>query len=755
MFNIKKCLIFILLPLFLIGCGGENEEQLPQEIVAINAQDLLTFAPIKNTQVVDLRNKVTAENNQSLIIESVESIDNKCSFNENDIEGLTFKVTTTDSENVCRFKYNVKPASSQYKGTSEAIVQVVVTKDYTRGDFLPPVSRTVIEGGLLTLNSKDLLIESGFEIDPTSVYLIGDTGSSDIGMIAGVDASSIKYQAPAATTGTVRIFYTEIDSIKNIARPGIIYIAIGQESNHSPIALDQRIDALDRREVDIPIDISSYISDPDGDDIQLIDTKSITGRVIIDSPHSFLYTPGSSGKEVITYIVSDHNGGYGIGLLTFDVNEYKSIVDSVQNLTFTPPLTFNQLSVIDGVYTDSYKELGFTGYTGLYPTFSKDLAEAYCKTKGMKLASLAELKAMRTNVLADMPIFQTDYRWHSGIKYLTHDANAISLETGSTASVSDGYFSCTNDLTAHGWEFLDPYYSGLFNTPTKIYITSKTAGDSIFLPADDYNLTYKFEALSVDGILIDTALASTYLSVSISGNTITVTKKSNAHAIAATLEISDIIAPSTKTKLILGVSLCPLTVTPPVADELSCILILHPKKGYDASGTEAFSTALSNNMLTILGMKKEKIHSLGSKQVGKGITKFQTIRWGDKNTTYSHRKNWLEKLQLACDAMSKLKVDGRDNWVVGANNIKPQRGTATRTAFLIPSAEYRPAKDFVEWMWKQDGRTEYVGNYGLGYANADPKVTTYVNQSTTTTTFLQQSAYVPETYTFPSCWSKN
>lgn len=116
------------------------------------------YAHAVSVPKIDLRNKVTAENNQSLIIESVESIDNKCSFNENDIEGLTFKVTTTDSENVCRFKYNVKPASSQYKGTSEAIVQVVVTKDYTRGDFLPPISRTVIEGGLLTLNSKDLLI---------------------------------------------------------------------------------------------------------------------------------------------------------------------------------------------------------------------------------------------------------------------------------------------------------------------------------------------------------------------------------------------------------------------------------------------------------------------------------------------------------------------------------------------------------------------------------------------------------------------
>ncbi|KJG22356.1 hypothetical protein UB37_09250 [Photobacterium iliopiscarium] len=89
-----------------------------QKKSAINAQDPLSFSSTKNTQVIDLRQKVTAEDNQYLIIEDIESIDNRCIFNT--INGITFKVTTNGAD-VCRFKYHVKPQSSKYKGTNKTI----------------------------------------------------------------------------------------------------------------------------------------------------------------------------------------------------------------------------------------------------------------------------------------------------------------------------------------------------------------------------------------------------------------------------------------------------------------------------------------------------------------------------------------------------------------------------------------------------------------------------------------------------------
>ena len=91
---------------------------------------------------------------------------------------------------------------------------------------MPPISLTITESESITLNAKDLLIESGFEINPKSVYLTSETASSDIGSFT-TDGSSIIYQAPNDTTGTVRIFYTEIDPL-NITRPSVTYIAISQ-----------------------------------------------------------------------------------------------------------------------------------------------------------------------------------------------------------------------------------------------------------------------------------------------------------------------------------------------------------------------------------------------------------------------------------------------------------------------------------------------------------------------------------------------
>lgn len=752
MFNIKKCLFFILLPLSLIGCGGENEEQLSQENIAINAQDLLTFAPIKNTQIIDLRQKVTAENNQNLIIENVESIDNNCAFNKNDINGLTFKVTT-DGANICRFKYNVKPASSQYKGTSEAIVQVVVTDDYTKGDFLPPVSRTITESDSLTLDAKDLLIETGFKIDPDSVYLTGETSSPDIGSLTFVDVSSITYQAPTDTTGTVRIFYTEIDSINNIARPGVAYIAIGQKGNYNPVALDARIDPTDLTKGDITIDISSYISDLDKTDLlQLIDVKTFNGSVKINSEHSFIYTPHRTGVEVLTYIISDHNGGYGIGTLSFEVMPYEAIIDKEQKLLFTPPLTIEQVSATNGIFTNTYQEKGVTGIIGVYPTFDKVLAEAYCLTKGMSIASLTALQKMRENVLLNESIFSTKYLWHSGKPYLTHDSDAISLDTGKVESTIDGYFSCADTLVSRSWSFVSSYYGAQYNVPTTVYISAKTAsGGSIFLAKDQYNLNYSVESMNVNGELIDLSRVDDFITVEIVGNEITV-KKANTgseFAVNVTLNISDPIAGSSKTKIILGITVCPRDITdPPEANRLGCIFPVEGRKN------EIFTLALSNTLLRTVGIEPDVYNHIGNRDIGAGFNNYRGITWQLPTIPEEDRAEWLNVINQACDAMNKLKLAGRSNWSAGANNLPDKRVTKY---FRLGSSDAKVAKSYVNWMHDIDhGKYGEVAWYGQGYVNAYPNKSTVANQNQDWDLFdAQDSSYSIDTISFVSCWSKN
>lgn len=751
MFNMKKYLIFSLLPLILLGCGNESDNDdgsSPQKKIAINAQDSLSFSPTKNTQVIDVRQKVTAEDNQDLIIDDVENIDNNCTVKN--INGLTFKVTTNNA-GVCRFKYHVKPQSSKYKGTSEAIAQVVVTEDYTKGDFLPPVSRTITESHSITLDNKDLLIEPGFEIDSTSVYLRGETASTDIGSVTA-DASSITYQAPSDTTGTVRIFYTEIDSLNNIAKPGIAYIAIGQKGNHNPTALDKELEPKNLINGTVNIDISDYISDQDkSDTLQLISVKSFLGSVTIDSEHSFNYNPRISGTEILTYIVSDHNGGYGIGTLSFTVTQYEMIIDEKQQLVFTPPLTLSQLEHTGDIYTDLYNEDGTTGLIGKYPTFDQELANAYCTTKGMATPSILSLQKMRTNVLGDKPIFLSKYLWHSGKPYITIDSDSISLDTGEITPSIDGYFSCADSLVPKTWNFVSKYYGSTYDVPTSVYLTSKTeSGGSVILPRSKYNLNYTVESMNVNGDLIDPSRASEFIKVDITGNEITISKNNeySEFAVNVTLLISDPIAGTSTTKLVLGITICPMDIqNPPDANRLGCIFAAH------GINNELFTLAFSNTLLNTMGIDPERYNNIGDREIGSGFSFYKGISWQNTSTTNEKKTEWLDVINQACDVMNNLKLAGRTNWTAGADNIPNDR---QRIYFRLTGDEARTSTSYVNWLHDIDhGLSGDIAVYGQGYVNADPDQIEVVNQQDDSSVYYNEGGATPDTISFASCWSKN
>ncbi|PSW87644.1 Ig-like domain-containing protein, partial [Photobacterium iliopiscarium] len=175
-------------------------------------------------------------------------------------------------------------------------------------DYLPPISRTMSESSTLTLDKDDLLIETGFDIDPNSIYLIGETKSGDVGNVE-TDGNSIIYTSPDDTTGIVRVFYSERNVDSTIVKPGVIYIAIGQKNNTNPQANDAELEPMALTDIKREISVKDLISDLDKDSLKLIDIKSILGSTTINSNDSFIYTPSISGKEVLTYIISDHNGG--------------------------------------------------------------------------------------------------------------------------------------------------------------------------------------------------------------------------------------------------------------------------------------------------------------------------------------------------------------------------------------------------------------------------------------------------------------
>ena len=742
MFSIRNFFVIFFFLITLVGCNSSDDDsddvKPPKESVIINAQDVLSFAPTKDVKTVDLRQRVSAENGHSLIINTVESIDNNCYVSS--IDGLTFNVHT-NGVSVCRFKYSVKPASINETGFSEAIAQVVSTDDYIKGDYLPPISRTMSESSTLTLDKDDLLIETGFDIDPNSIYLIGETESGDVGNVE-TDGNSIIYTSPDDTTGIVRVFYSERNVDSTIVKPGVIYIAIGQKNNTNPQANDAELEPMALTDIKREISVKDLISDLDKDSLKLIDIKSILGSTTINSNDSFIYTPSISGKEVLTYIISDHNGGYGIGSIVINIDEYHSITDPNQNLIFSPPFTNADVEMRGGIFSAQFGETGLTGNSGDYPTFEKKLAESYCTIQGKTLSSLSALQAMRTNILNDEPVYHTKYKWHSGVGYLTADSDPISLDTGEVAPIDPelGYFSCTKSTTDLVWKFLSPYYGARFDSPVSIYIGAETAAEtSYFLPTNEYDLHVEVESLNVFGAINPPEEASKYITIQVKGNKITVSQKPGLvkNAVNVTLAITDPHVDDQVTRVVLGVTTCPNNIDPVLADRLGCIATISFVKN-----NELLTTSLSNTILTTLDVDPDSIEG---EKVGKGSTTFQQIDVSEKDE--DGRRKWINQVNAACETLNDINFSGRSNWQSYVSNIADKAAQGEVLGNLEDSL-YGMA--FAKWLAaiiEDQAPMHTVKIIGK------PKELDYFTQSVEDTFFVEP--FDSWNYLNPSCWSPN
>ncbi|KAB1505021.1 Ig-like domain-containing protein [Photobacterium damselae] len=738
---------YLLLPLIgsLVGCNGSGSgsgdiEPSPSiKEISINAQSSLSFGKTKSTEIVDLRQRVNSENNQPLIIDSVDSLDDNCEIIS--VDSLTFQVQTYDSS-VCRFKYSVKPASSDFSGEASDISQLVINDDSGYNKYLPPVSKVTKPLGKVTLDDASLLIEEGYEIVTDSLELIGDTESGDVGSLSNISKKGFTYTAPD-TQGIVRVFYTEKNVDTNDVKTGVVYIAIGQNENTSPIASDQYLGVFATINGPKNIDISSYIDDQDGDELQLVYLSSILGSVEINSNHSFNYTPISTGDEVMTYIISDHNGGYGIGFFSANILSYENIIDEKQELEFSAPYTFDDKYLFD-VFSDSMTEFGATGKSGSYPIFTKELAESYCITKGSRLPTFDELKVMRKNVLSDNPIYNTKYKWHSGAPYLTKSDEAYSLVDGKSTVSDIGLFSCVKSILPPDWHFFESLTRGTFNKKVSVSIVSDIDEVIKQYPVYDYKLSYKILELTKNGEAIKNP--DDFIDVSFEHNKVMAEPKDgfDIEDVSMKLEISDP-AVSDSTVLVYGLTSCDPGIG---AEKSSLIGCIRSVTGID---NEKFTLALPDVIMKKFGVSSEELADF--KLIGTANATWHSLEW--RGSSLEHREKRNKLVDRVCSALNRLKFDGRTNWVSHSDKI-PQ-GTAIDYYFKLNESDGADASAWVSLLDRADNLDgkSFPARYGQGYApNFDEDY--YVNQYGYTRSFaVEEEGSGGNINTFMSCWSPN
>ncbi len=379
--------------LLLAGCKSE-QPQMSDDIMPPLAGDAFEVLLKEGTQTtVSLKNIVIDPQGLPVTLESVVPIDQKCDTPTSiDQRALTFTVDNIEPE-LCSYRYSVKnhPAQASSSKTSEASSYVL--KGVSDGSQLPPLSETTQVSTPITISITPI---EGYTLD-NDVVVLGD-GRAVVDSIA----NTITYTPDAQ--GVTRLLYTMSNGERTDMLAGTVDIAVSDEGNTAPNALPVELatqpDGSGYYNINQPytIDLSRYVSDADGDAVQLVQVKAWNANVALSAPDdptnlSLTFQTDKPGEHYVTYVVSDHRGGYAVEqiyIVTYDLSSVATW-EYIQKGTkiFSAPLTQSEALVAGVSFSDTYVDTN--GST--IATFTFGQAEKLCESKG-RLPTPTQLKEL-------------------------------------------------------------------------------------------------------------------------------------------------------------------------------------------------------------------------------------------------------------------------------------------------------------------------------------------------------------------------
>lgn len=432
--------------LLLGGCGGEdNSSQTSNNIMAPLAGDAFEVLSKDDEQTtVSLKGAAIDPQGLPLTLESVVPTNQECDAPTSiDAQALTFTVDNAEPE-LCFYRYSVKnhPAQASQSKVSEA--NSYVLKSASAGSLLPPLSETTQVDKPITINIAPV---TDYALD-SDVVVLGD-GSTVVDSVA----STITYTPNAQ--GVTRLVYTMTSDDGTEMVTGTIDVAVSDVGNTAPdvapIELLTQPGSGDYFNINesYPIDLSGDVSDTDGDDVQLIQVEAWNANVALAAPDdptnlSFTFQTSSPGAHYVTYVVSDHRGGYGVEQVRIEAYDLSSVAtwSDIQKgaKLFSAPLTQSEALISEVPFTSSHVDSNGSTVT----TFNFDQAQALCASKGHlpTSANLTELVSFEGGPAAK--------GWPVDIAFWANDGGTpalINLASGApeTESASGHYVTCLNE----------------------------------------------------------------------------------------------------------------------------------------------------------------------------------------------------------------------------------------------------------------------------------------------------------------------
>ncbi|MGJ8597539.1 Ig-like domain-containing protein, partial [Sulfitobacter sp.] len=154
--------------------------------------------------------------------------------------------------------------------------------------------------------------------DPDGDPLTVTEATSPDGTVVINDDGTIEFTPNAGFTGDAEIAYTITDGNGETAE-AVAKVSVGEVSE-PPVAVDDT--ATTDEDTPVTIDVLANDSDPEGDPLEVIAATSPNGDVVINDDGTITFTPDPdfNGEAIITYDITDGNGGVSVAEVTVTVN---------------------------------------------------------------------------------------------------------------------------------------------------------------------------------------------------------------------------------------------------------------------------------------------------------------------------------------------------------------------------------------------------------------------------------------------------
>ena len=471
----------------LFGCkeqeaSNENTDG-GNEIEAITyyAQDTLRKTSLSKTYNVDLSENVDSSDGSKPVIVSVRSLSSSPSCNVLSVNSKGFQIDARNSKS-CTYEYSVGSATTLSKmrakdasiSAMSGVSLGVATATVLVGDsseLLKPISATTTVDDSVDIFIKTELaqygdeIGVGFTLDENSLVLpnASVTGSS---ASASVGDDSITYTPGLGFSGVERILYSYTDGISVLT--GSIDVSVSTTVNTAPNAeyfyyrYGDGTQPVPYGET-IEIDVKDYISDDDGDTLQLIDVFAYDATLSIPTDFNsngnnfddtvFTFSSNNPGRHSITYVVSDNKGGFATGVIDLNVADvYQNILvtTSSPNLLFSPPYTASQAELANLKYAAGPVGDGSSSLDGL-STATHDwvTANGICEARGGALPTITEIQALYSS-RPNGGLFSSE-NWPVDINYWTESGGS---EAGSFQSINMSNGNITESAPSSDYNYV-------------------------------------------------------------------------------------------------------------------------------------------------------------------------------------------------------------------------------------------------------------------------------------------------------------